>query len=137
MLERFMKVFAMALLCTIIIVGFLLFAAPISAQTVGPLTELGRIQQLEEDVRKLQEQVSKKTEAKWGARGILTMQNRELNYFRTEYVEPDGRFDTEKDCYDHFRVVTSSNDYVGTGGTDGRVAEVQWNLDVLCGRFKD
>lgn len=72
--------------------------------------------------------------AAWSAAGILTTQNRDLGYFKTEYVAL-GPFDTEARCKEAVSMFAMTDEYVGTGGTNKHVDGVQWNYDGTCFRL--
>lgn len=72
----------------------------------------------------------------WSAVGILTTHNKQLDYFKTEFVKIDG-FKSHDDCYKAVKFESGSSDYIGLGGTNKRVPEVQWNYDADCMKIND
>lgn len=67
----------------------------------------------------------------WIAAGILTTQNREMNYFKTEYVQL-GNFESRSRCLDVVKSFAMTDEYIGIGGTDNKVPGLQWNYDATC-----
>lgn len=72
----------------------------------------------------------------WTAAGILTSQNVEHNYLKTEYVAIPG-FKSEADCLREVAKLSSSDDFIGQGGTNRKVPEIQWNYDAVCVKIND
>lgn len=67
----------------------------------------------------------------WVASGILTTQNRDLGYFKTEYVELRP-FDTKERCEAQVAAFAKTSESIGKGGTDRKVDGVEWNYDATC-----
>lgn len=67
---------------------------------------------------------------KWSAVGILTtrVQGEEA---RAEFVEMDD-FETAELCSRVVNRESHSDDFIGKGGTNGKVPQVQWNYDAHC-----
>lgn len=72
----------------------------------------------------------------WTATGILTTQNVEHGYLKTEYVAIPG-FKSEADCLREVAKLSSSDDFIGQGGTNRKVPEIQWNYDAVCVKIND
>ena len=67
---------------------------------------------------------------KWSAIGILTTQVKGEEA-HARYVEIDD-FETLDMCRQVVMRESHSDDYIGKGGTSGKVPSVQWNYDAHC-----
>ena len=67
---------------------------------------------------------------KWSAIGILTTQVKGEEAV-ARYVEIDD-FESLEACAKVVLHESLSGDYIGKGGTNGKVPEVQWNYDAAC-----
>lgn len=67
---------------------------------------------------------------KWSAIGILTTQVKGEEA-HARYVEIDD-FETLEMCRQVVGRESHSDDYIGKGGTSGKVPSVQWNYDANC-----
>lgn len=67
---------------------------------------------------------------KWSAIGILTTQVKGEEA-HARYVEIDD-FETHDLCKQVVNRESHSDDYIGQGGTNGKVPSVQWNYDANC-----
>jgi hypothetical protein len=74
--------------------------------------------------------------ANYTAVGILTTYNKQMNYFKTEFVQIPG-FKSAEDCDAAIGKETGSDDYIGVGGTNGKVPGLQWNFDANCMKVND
>ena len=67
---------------------------------------------------------------KWSAVGILTTQVKGEEA-HARYVEIDD-FETLEMCRQVVGRESHSDDFIGKGGTNGKVPSVQWNYDANC-----
>lgn len=74
--------------------------------------------------------------ANYTAVGILTTQNQQMNYFKTEFVKIEG-FKSLEDCNDRVKAESHSEDFIGKGGTNHKVPGLQWNFDANCMHIND
>lgn len=67
---------------------------------------------------------------RWSAAGILTTKIKGVPA-KTEFFELDG-FDSYELCWATVKKYSHTNEYIGEGGTNDKVPEVQWNYDGDC-----
>lgn len=67
---------------------------------------------------------------RWSAAGILTTKIKGVPA-KTEFFELDG-FDSSDLCWATVKKYSHTNEYIGEGGTNDKVPEVQWNYDGDC-----
>lgn len=72
----------------------------------------------------------------WIAVGILTKQNVKMNYFDAEYVEIKG-FKNRESCMQVVHGEANTDEYIGVGGTSGKVPGLHWNYDATCIHIND
>lgn len=66
----------------------------------------------------------------WSAHGILSSWNKQIDYFKTEYVRVN--FDACLKCKRFVDEAAYTKEFIGQGGTNGKVPGVQWNYDATC-----
>ncbi|GKS68959.1 hypothetical protein W03_09630 [Nitrosomonas sp. PY1] len=67
---------------------------------------------------------------KWSAIGLLTTQVKNQQA-KVEFVEIDD-FESRDACMTMVMSEAMSNEYIGQGGTNGKIPPVQWNYDADC-----
>ncbi len=67
---------------------------------------------------------------KWSAVGLLTTQVKGQSA-KVEFLEIDD-FESRDSCMNMVMSEAMSKEYIGQGGTNGRLPEVQWNYDADC-----
>lgn len=72
----------------------------------------------------------------WSALGILTTHNPKMNHFKTEFVEIKG-FKSREACEQVLTPQMETDEYIGKGGTNGKVPGLQWNYDATCVHIND
>ena len=72
----------------------------------------------------------------WIAVGILTKQNVKMNYFDAEFVEIKG-FKSRESCMQVVHGEANTDEYIGVGGTSGKVPGLHWNYDATCVHISD
>lgn len=67
---------------------------------------------------------------RWSAAGILTTKINGVPA-KTEFFELDN-FESAELCWAAVRKYSHTDEYIGKGGTNDKVPEVQWNYDGDC-----
>lgn len=66
----------------------------------------------------------------WVALGLLTTQVKG-QAANVEFVQV-GDFESREACLAMVKSESMSSDYIGVGGTNGRLPQIQWNFDANC-----
>lgn len=66
----------------------------------------------------------------WVALGLLTTQVKG-SAAKVEFVQVDN-FESREACLAMVKSESMSSDYIGVGGTNGLLPQIQWNFDANC-----
>jgi hypothetical protein len=66
----------------------------------------------------------------WSAVGLLTTEVKGKEA-KADFISIDD-FGSKNECVEFVEEQSKSSDFIGKGGTDQNVPEVQWNFDAIC-----